>query len=287
MSLLAEEIVEEWLNRQGYFTIRGIKVGNDEIDLLAIKPIRGHGLECRHLEVSLSINPIGYIYKFPKDLQKAEGRSVNSAKKRNTEELQRSVSEWIEKKFKQKKKEDLRSNLAPGQKWSLEFVVHRVKSEEELKIISSHGIIVHRFPAVISEIKDPKALIRSASGADLLDLVQMGQKTGKVESTVQRADCHPSKFGGAAELHTLGAIGDMNKKRTILLGLCSVFVGTGLFAEIQNSLVVKIIFREVFQQCSLSSAPNFYVKFSILNPSAHAAEFSVMSCSMSDILEIR
>lgn len=27
MALLAEEIVEEWLNRQGYFTIRGVKVG--------------------------------------------------------------------------------------------------------------------------------------------------------------------------------------------------------------------------------------------------------------------
>ena len=24
MSLLTEEVVEEWLNRQGYFTIRGI-----------------------------------------------------------------------------------------------------------------------------------------------------------------------------------------------------------------------------------------------------------------------
>lgn len=36
MALLAEEIVEEWLNRQGYFTIRGIKMGVQEIDLLAV-----------------------------------------------------------------------------------------------------------------------------------------------------------------------------------------------------------------------------------------------------------
>ncbi len=36
MALLAEEVVEEWLNRNGYFTIRGIKVGVDEIDTLAI-----------------------------------------------------------------------------------------------------------------------------------------------------------------------------------------------------------------------------------------------------------
>ena len=39
MSLLAEEVVEEWLNRNGYFTIRGIKVGVDEIDILAIRPL--------------------------------------------------------------------------------------------------------------------------------------------------------------------------------------------------------------------------------------------------------
>ena len=37
MALLAEEIVEEWLNRQGYFTIRGVKVGVHEIDLLAVR----------------------------------------------------------------------------------------------------------------------------------------------------------------------------------------------------------------------------------------------------------
>ena len=27
MSLLDEQIVEEWLNRQGFFTMRGVKVG--------------------------------------------------------------------------------------------------------------------------------------------------------------------------------------------------------------------------------------------------------------------
>jgi hypothetical protein len=37
MALLAEEIVEEWLNRHGYFTICGIKMGVHEIDLLAVK----------------------------------------------------------------------------------------------------------------------------------------------------------------------------------------------------------------------------------------------------------
>ena len=51
MALLAEEIVEEWLNRQGYFTIRGIKIGVQEIDMLAVR-FKGEGVpECRHIEV--------------------------------------------------------------------------------------------------------------------------------------------------------------------------------------------------------------------------------------------
>ncbi len=36
MSLLAESRVEEWLNRQRFFTIRGLKQGMSEIDLLAV-----------------------------------------------------------------------------------------------------------------------------------------------------------------------------------------------------------------------------------------------------------
>ena len=51
MALLGEEVVEEWLNRNGYFTIRGIKVGVDEIDILAIRPTPDRQHECRHIEV--------------------------------------------------------------------------------------------------------------------------------------------------------------------------------------------------------------------------------------------
>ena len=47
MALLAEEIVEEWLNRQGYFTIRGIKMGVQEIDLLAVQLPMDGKVKCR------------------------------------------------------------------------------------------------------------------------------------------------------------------------------------------------------------------------------------------------
>jgi hypothetical protein len=50
MSLLAEEVIEEWLRRDGHFTMRGIKLGNHEIDLLAVKR-SGDKIICRHIEV--------------------------------------------------------------------------------------------------------------------------------------------------------------------------------------------------------------------------------------------
>jgi hypothetical protein len=74
MALLAEELVEEWLNRLGYFTIRGLKVGVHEIDILAVRPI-GSRLECRQIEAQASVRPISYISPVPKDVQKATGRA--------------------------------------------------------------------------------------------------------------------------------------------------------------------------------------------------------------------
>ncbi len=83
MSLLGEEVVEEWLNRNGYFTIRGIKVGVDEIDILAIRPLPDGKNECRHIEVTVSINPISYITKVPAAIRKQTGIGPHNAKRRD------------------------------------------------------------------------------------------------------------------------------------------------------------------------------------------------------------
>src|SRR3970040_1342863 len=109
MALLAEEIVEEWLNRQGYFTIRGIKMGVHEIALLAIKWRESEKPECRHIEVQASMRPVSYISRVPKKEQKA-GRSANSAK-RSDEELIQGVAEWVEKKFHRSDKKALMAKL--------------------------------------------------------------------------------------------------------------------------------------------------------------------------------
>lgn len=171
MALLAEEIVEEWLNRQGYFTIRGIKMGVHEIDLLAIKPGQDSIVECRHIEVQASMRPISYITKVPKKAQ-TPGRSVNSPS-RTRDELVQGVAEWVDKKYLHTDKRVLMARLWPGD-WSSELVVNVVRFEEELEVIASHGVRILRLHDIIESLAAEQFPVRSAGGADLVDLVQMG-----------------------------------------------------------------------------------------------------------------
>jgi hypothetical protein len=171
MALLAEELVQEWLNRQGFFTIRGIKVGVDEIDLLAIK-IEANGIViCRHLEVQASMRPISYLSQIPKPMR-VEGQPATSAKLRTTELLQLGVKEWVAKKFTSAKKVSLLKSLCSGN-WTSELVINNVKSEEEIALIANHGIRVIRLPSIIKELNTQTFMIQSASGSDFAELLNL------------------------------------------------------------------------------------------------------------------
>lgn len=170
MALLAEELVEEWLNRQGYFTIRGIKIGVHEIDLLAVR-FNGEIVECRHIEVQASINPVSYVTGVSKKIQARDGRTSNSAKKRTHEELTECVQEWIEKKFHKDSKEKIRLKLVPSAKWIYELVVNKIKYFEEMEIIQKYGIGVIYLSKIISDLERDKTIIEGASGSDFVDLV--------------------------------------------------------------------------------------------------------------------
>lgn len=175
MALLAEEIVEEWLNRRGYFTIRGVKAGVDEIDVLAIRPMSDR-IECRHVEVQASTNPISYISPATKEAR-AKGVKTNSAKKREREFLEACVDEWLEKKFFSPKKDAVRKSLAAGP-WGFELVVHRVRHSEELECIAGRGIRVHRLADVIQGLLGPENVIGSAAGSSLIELVNFKRHEG-------------------------------------------------------------------------------------------------------------
>jgi hypothetical protein len=170
MSLLGEEVVEEWLNRNGYFTIRGIKVGVDEIDILAIRPLSNGKHECRHIEVQVSINPVSYITKVPSAIRKKTGIAAHNAKKRDVAQLTQGVKEWVESKYDQPRKVEIKKALCPGS-WKKELVVGTVKHEEELTLLRKAGIKVYRLSNIIAEMTKKGTLVRSAAGADLFDLM--------------------------------------------------------------------------------------------------------------------
>ncbi|MGA2587897.1 MAG: hypothetical protein ABSF88_12850 [Candidatus Aminicenantales bacterium] len=170
MSLLGEEVVEEWLNRNGYFTIRGIKIGVDEIDILAIRPCPDGKYECRHIEVQVSINPISYITKVPAAIRKQTGIGPHNAKRRDVAQLRQGVYEWIEAKFNLPRKVQLRKSLCPGS-WSRELVVGSIKHEEELDLLRQAGVTIHRLKDVLSEMIEKRTAVKAAAGADLFDLM--------------------------------------------------------------------------------------------------------------------
>ena len=172
MSLLGEEVVEEWLNRNGFFTIRGIKVGVDEIDILAIRPLPDGRHECRHVEVQVSINPISYITKVPAAIRKETGIAPHNAKKRDTAQLTQGVHEWVEAKFSQQRKVDLRNRLCSGS-WTKELVVGTVKHEEELALLKEAGVTIHRLKDILSEMVEKPGVVKAAAGADLYDLMRL------------------------------------------------------------------------------------------------------------------
>ncbi len=173
MALLAEQLVEEWLNRQGFFTIRGCKIGVQEIDLLAVR-IAGKNPECRHIEVQASVRPVSYVTGVSKSLQKSSGRKSGSAKKRSDEELQECVQEWVKKKFLLPIKQAMRDSLAQAL-WSYELVVHQVKYPEELCVIENHGVKIHRLSEIIKDLKtaSKKHIVAGAGGTDFVDLLYL------------------------------------------------------------------------------------------------------------------
>lgn len=181
MSLLGEEVVEEWLNRNGYFTIRGIKVGVDEVDILAIKPLPNGQHECRHIEVQVSINPISYITKVPSAIRKKTGIAAHNAKKRDLEQLTQGVKEWINAKYDLPRKIELRQNLCSGD-WRKELVVGRVKHEEEIDLLREAGVTILRLKDIISEMVEKQTLVKSAAGADLVDLMLIGKQEARTRN---------------------------------------------------------------------------------------------------------
>ena len=143
-------------------------MGVDEIDILAIKPTK-EGIQCRHIEVQASFNPVSYLTKVPKE-KRLPGQGAHSAKHRSDDELFDSVQGWIKQKFDHPKKISQRKALFDGH-WTRELVIHNLKHPEELNLIREAGINIHQLSDVIAAFQQTDVVVSKAAGADLVELV--------------------------------------------------------------------------------------------------------------------
>jgi hypothetical protein len=162
MSLLAESLVEEWLNQNRFFTIRGIKHGNGEIDLLGIRREPGGSITGWHVEVQASVRPIGYIAK----------SGSGYVKRRTHEEVEKCVRDYVRLKFREKDKALVRGSLWPGMGWSFHLVHGAVKYPEELVVFQHEGVICHSLSQLLEELLHPaERTYPCAAGRDLAEVV--------------------------------------------------------------------------------------------------------------------
>jgi hypothetical protein len=158
MALLDEQLVEEWLNRQNFFTMRGIKSGVDEIDLLAIRPTPD-GMECWHVEVQISYRPVGYI-----------GGDTN-ARKRTKKELRAGVEQWVAKKFTSPKKVKRRNEILSDASWR-KFLVHAVlKDDAELTIMEELGVELIPYKRVLEDLRSEKKSKSSSAASGIVEML--------------------------------------------------------------------------------------------------------------------
>lgn len=171
MPLLAEQLVEEYLNGQNFFTVRGLKGGVFEIDILGFHPQREKAV---HYEVQVSIRPVSYLGKLTKDQQQELGvESANSAKERPPHILQAGMEAWVEKKFNSGKVQNMRENFCPGLDWQYYFVHGKMKDDRELKYMREHGITIIPMTQILQELSERKGITTSGVGRDVVDLISL------------------------------------------------------------------------------------------------------------------
>jgi hypothetical protein len=180
MSLLAESLVDEWLNRRGFFTVRGMKHGVGEIDLLGVRP-NVSSLEAWHVEVTASFRPISYIASLPDDALEGFAKSKTSMKERPPKLVEKAAEAWVEKKFTCKSKRHARENAWPGMKWKYVLVHEALRWPAEVEAIARKGVEVIPLYRVLSELgRSDASGLRGSAGTDLSEIIEYFYKHSDV-----------------------------------------------------------------------------------------------------------
>jgi len=172
MALLAETLVEEWLNRRRFFTIRGVRQGVDEIDLLAVRYREAQHPEAWHVESQVSFRPVGYITPLERELARELGKKSTSVFRRTDQQLEQCVAAWVRKKFHAKRKVAARESLWPGVEWNLVVVHGTVKYPAELEVIAAQGVTLLPLSTILQELCTVgSSLFTGTAGGDLAELI--------------------------------------------------------------------------------------------------------------------
>jgi hypothetical protein len=141
LSEASEEVVEYWLNVvRGFFTIRGLKVGNREIDFLAIKldgkdPVLGSRA---HVEVNVSAYARAIRYWPP------QSQAENVVKKFNEKHVKAEVTKRLGENYSKVFIFGSYGRYKPDKKARSEFI----------DAVEKLGVKVVKFEDVLKEVQD-------------------------------------------------------------------------------------------------------------------------------------
>jgi len=169
MALIAEELVEEWLNQKKYFTIRNLKSGNNEIDLLGVKLNGKSKSQLVHVEVMVSHSPMSWICRV----------NLKSPASRSQEEIKSEVDAWVLRKYKSEKIQLMRNKLIPhaiADDWGMMFV-HGVLTDEnpqELEYMKELGINIISIKEIMLELQENDGKVfTGGDGREISNLISI------------------------------------------------------------------------------------------------------------------
>jgi hypothetical protein len=156
---------------EGFFTVRGLKHGVGEIDLLGVRPSSGT-LEAWHVEVQASFRPIGYISPLLAMHVPKFGTSRTSVKKRPHSVIDVCAAAWVEKKYFAPAKVKARDSAWPQLDWQFVFVHAEVRDPRELELIRSASVRVVLLYEVLGALRHQAESLKGGAGTDLAELIE-------------------------------------------------------------------------------------------------------------------
>lgn len=185
---ISEDLVSLAYQSLGYFVIEGRKAGRREIDLLAIRLGEdGRVAERLHVEVSISITPVGFLRGKP-GLGSSGMDPYESAR------------DWIKKKFMDLGVERA-VHRALGGKPNRVFVYGKLNEEEkQLKAFKEAGVECKRIGDLVREATEKRECSRLKRAVEIAELVASVPRPQQRKRLAQEAaKLNPSEEQAIAE----------------------------------------------------------------------------------------